>query len=68
MNDLTALAAVARRQGWAVERTRGGHLRFRPSDPTMPLVITSSTPGDWRAVRNVRAMLRRAGLDMRSTA
>ncbi len=68
MRDLQPLIAAARRQGWCVEPTKGGHVRFRPCDPALPLIITSSTPGDWRAVWNVRALLRRAGLDMRSTA
>jgi len=66
MHDLTTLVHLARRQGWCVERTGGGHMRFRSPDPTAPFIITSSTPSDQRAVRNMRAMLRRAGLDMRS--
>jgi predicted RNA binding protein YcfA (HicA-like mRNA interferase family) len=52
------LFAYALVNGWAVARTKGGHLRF--TKPGRPIVHTSSTPSDWRAVRNAVAMLARA--------
>nr|WP_231709091.1 type II toxin-antitoxin system HicA family toxin [Pseudomonas denitrificans (nom. rej.)] len=44
--------------GWTISRTNGGHLRF--TKPGRPIIHTSSTPSDWRAVRNAVAMLARA--------
>lgn len=54
---LTELIRFAQAHGWQVSRTGGGHLRF--SKAGCRPVFTSSTPGDHRAVRNARAMLRR---------
>ncbi len=62
MSDLKRLIRAARNQGWQVERTDGGHLRFRPPDATGPPIITPSTPSDWRGLLNLRARLRRSGL------
>jgi hypothetical protein len=56
------LIHVARRQGWHVEITGGGHLKFVPRDPTKPIVYTSMTPGDRRSWLAARARLRRSGL------
>ncbi|MDF5935355.1 type II toxin-antitoxin system HicA family toxin [Pseudomonas aeruginosa] len=44
--------------GWRVGLTNGGHLRFTKAE--RPVIHTSSTPSDWRAVRNAVAMLARA--------
>lgn len=60
--EVEALAEIARAQGWRIERTRGGHWRFVPPDPTRDIVVMSGTASDWRAVRNFRAALRRSGL------
>jgi hypothetical protein len=57
---LRTLAALAHRLEWTVTHTRSGHLRWQAPDGAY--VITASTPGDRRAVRNERARLRRAGL------
>jgi len=51
-------AAVA--QGWTVTPTKGGHLKFQ--SPKGDVVFAAGTPSDWRAMKNVRAHLRRAGL------
>lgn len=59
-SDLTKVIRAAEREGWEVSATRGGHVRFRKAGS--PLVITSSTPGDARATRNLIARLRRGGL------
>ena len=42
---------------WRVELTRGGHLRWRHRSGAF--VFGASTPGDWRAGRNLRAQMRR---------
>ena len=52
------LVEYAANFGWRIERTSGGHLRFKK--PGRQIVHTSSTPSDWRAVRNALAMLTRA--------
>lgn len=59
---LQEMIAVARHQGWAVSRTKKSHLKFMPPDPTKGMVIASTTPGDWRDLRNTLAQLRRRGL------
>jgi hypothetical protein len=59
--DEQALERAAREQGWQTGRTRKGHRRWVPPDPSMPIVIGSGTPGDHRAMRNFLAQLRRSG-------
>lgn len=49
-------------QGWHVQTTKKGHLRFVPPDPDQPIVIGSGTPSDPRSDRNLVARLRRSGL------
>jgi len=70
MNDVDALIAQARQQGFTVERRGSGHWLFRPSNRTDPLVVTASTLSDHRAAANMRSQLRRAGLrlDTRTTS
>lgn len=61
--SLTAqVCAAAIAQGWEVSLTRGSHIRLTPADKTMPMVITSGTPGDIRAGRNFLAQAKRSGL------
>lgn len=60
--DVRRLIDLAESQGWAIETTCGNHLRFIPPDPTKPMVHTSSTPSDRRAVQNLEAQLRKSGL------
>jgi predicted RNA binding protein YcfA (HicA-like mRNA interferase family) len=60
--DVERLVAAARQQGWRVERTRKGHWRFVPPEPTGAVVLAGGTPSDRRAARNLLAGLRRAGL------
>ena len=64
-DGLRAMAALARRLGWQVTPTRSGHLAWRSPDGTV--VYTPSTPSDYRAIRNARARLRRAGLRMEAS-
>lgn len=59
--DIRKLAALARRAGWSVEYTGGGHLRWVP--PQGGPVYSASTPSDLRVLANMKARLRRAGLE-----
>ena len=58
-----ALAKLARQQGWTITVCGSGHLRWTPPDGRA--VFSPMSPGDGmgRGFRNVRAKLRRAGLD-----
>ncbi|UAY97120.1 type II toxin-antitoxin system HicA family toxin [Dickeya dadantii] len=55
--QLLPLIEYALKEGWEVERTSGGHLKF--TKPGMPPIFTSSTASDYCAGRNARALLRR---------
>lgn len=57
---LRNLARLAKKQDWTIERTKGHHIRW--TSPTGAVVLSGSTPGDWRNMKNVRAQLRNAGL------
>lgn len=56
--SLLPLLQYAQAKSWKVGLTNGGHLRF--TKPGRPIIHTSSTPSDHRAVRNALAMLARA--------
>ncbi|TBU78198.1 hypothetical protein [Phytopseudomonas daroniae] len=55
---LWPLFLYAKEFGWTVAKTNGGHLRI--TKPGRPIIHTSSTPSDRRAVHNALAMLVRA--------
>ena len=58
--DIRSLIRVAKAQGWAVDTTKGNHVRF--TSPAGEVVVTSGTPSDHRVVENVKARLKRRGL------
>lgn len=59
--DLRAAAKAARKQGWTIVVTGGGHLAW--TNPQGHRVITSSSPHAFgRATANALADLRGAGL------
>lgn len=58
--DHKPIVEHARAHGWELTRTRGGHLRLR--SPHGATVLFGCSPSDHRAVRNLRADLRRNGL------
>lgn len=60
--DLRDIERAAIDQGWKVDRTAKGHPRFTPPDPNQDIIIGSGTPSDVRAIRNLLARLKRAGL------
>jgi predicted RNA binding protein YcfA (HicA-like mRNA interferase family) len=55
--DLAKFLRRASACGWQVTRTRKSHWRLR--HPNGGLVVTGTTPSDFRALANLRAMLRR---------
>lgn len=56
--DLATLLRLLVRQGWRIEPTRRGH--FKCYAPCGSVVIAGGS-GDWRALRNSKALLRRHG-------
>lgn len=58
--ELRDLGKKALAAGWEITRTRNLHIRWK--SPTGALVYTSGTPSDRRTVRNVAALLKKAGL------
>ena len=64
MTDLRQLILVARKAGWSVHLRPGGHLCWRAPGGGAQ-VFSASSPGDWRNLSNIKASLRRHGLDMR---
>jgi hypothetical protein len=61
--DLRALARRAVAQGWRLEYTGKGHIRWLPPDEGRPPIYSASTPGRGRGYQNFRAALRRHGLE-----
>jgi DNA-binding XRE family transcriptional regulator len=61
-SETRKLAEIAKAQGWRMDHTALGHVRFYPADKGRPAVIGGGTPSDWRGLLNLRADLRRAGL------
>jgi predicted RNA binding protein YcfA (HicA-like mRNA interferase family) len=59
--DLRQLRRRAEKAGWTVTHTRGEHLRWLPPDGG-PIVISPSSPSDWRGFKNLKARLKRGGL------
>jgi hypothetical protein len=63
MSDLQQLIRRAVHQGWSVEQRPGGHLCWRPPGRGVQ-VFSASSPSDWRNLANLKASLRRAGLNV----
>lgn len=61
--DLKQLRIVAEQQGWRVERTNGDHLKWLAPDGGMA-IYSPSTPSNARGILNLKAQLRRAGLEL----
>jgi len=58
--DLKPIIKALLTQGWRVE-LKGSHYRAYPSDPTVESVTFSVTPSDHRALKNIKADLKRHG-------
>lgn len=61
--EIKRLVAQAESQGWRVEPTRGGHLKWMPPDRSQSFVISAATPSDHRALKNIISHLRQRGFD-----
>lgn len=53
------LARKAEKQGWIVELSRGGHLKYKAPDGTIHFF--SSTPSDTRAMKNQISVMSKHG-------
>lgn len=63
--ELKQLIERAKASGWTVSRSKhNSHWRFLSPDTNVSPIYTSATPSDWRAVRNLRARLKRGGLSV----
>lgn len=59
---VTSMDELMRRlesEGWTIELKKSGHRKF--TSPKGAVVFTSSSPSDYRALRNVERDLKRAG-------
>lgn len=57
-NDMRKLFKEATAGGWVITDTGGNHFKLKHT--TGPIVFVSRTASDYRAIRNVRADMRRA--------
>ena len=55
---LRPIVNAARERGWTTDLTSKGHIRLL--HPRYGIVVTSGSPSDWRARKNLEARLRRA--------
>jgi hypothetical protein len=58
IKELRPLADKYKAKGWTLSLTHGGHIRWL--GPRGQVVISSSTPSDWRATKQLAARLKRA--------
>jgi hypothetical protein len=58
--DINLLIRLAIAQGWSVVQRRNAHLKWIA--PTGFVYFSAFTPSDNRAIKNIRADLKRAGL------
>lgn len=59
--DFKSIQKAAKDQGWEFSQTRNGHWKFIPPDKSKPIVYTSGTPSDRRALDNFIGQMRRSG-------
>lgn len=59
--NMKDLRRAAKNQGWRMETTKKGHLKWFPPDPSKNFVIGSGTPSDHRAIKNFVAHLKKSG-------
>jgi predicted RNA binding protein YcfA (HicA-like mRNA interferase family) len=60
--ELKEIVKSAENQGWRVERTKKGHLKFLAPDHEN-IVVAAGTPSDHRALTNLVSRLRRFGFE-----
>lgn len=57
--EMRKLLREYRHLGWTVEYTRSSHLKLYPPGRTDKFVVVSGTPGNSRAIVNIRSDLKR---------
>jgi len=63
--ELKKIVSIARKQGWDVRVTNGGHVEWKSPDKSQPKIYSSKTMSDGaRGYHNLRGTLRRSGLDI----
>lgn len=64
--DLRVLYGTVAAQGYKVESSNGGHIRLTPPPESKDaqVIFGPSSPSDHRSVKNLRAQLRREGIDV----
>jgi len=64
--DLRNLYGMAAAQGYDISSTNGGHIRMAPQKGAngMKILTGPTTPSDHRSIKNLRAQLKRAGLEV----
>lgn len=62
--DLKEVLRKVQGQGGIVKKLPGGHFRIYPPDKTKDIVHTPSSPGDYRGLKNLISVLRKAGFDL----
>ena len=63
MNDFKKIKAAAEAQKFKVIKTNKGHWQFISPDKNHPIIVTSGTYSDRRAIDNFVARLRKAGFN-----
>lgn len=62
LKEMKGIIKAALEQGFRVEQGTRMHYKFFSPDKSAEMVVTSFTPGDRRALKNIQAKLKRAGL------
>jgi hypothetical protein len=62
--DLKQLMKTAKKQGWEIKVTGGGHLKW--ISPESGFVFSALTPSDRRAIQNIVHQLKIRGFDPRA--
>ena len=60
--ELQKIMRVAVSEGWRLEKSNGGHIKWIRPDGF--IYFSSQTPSDVRAIYKIRAALRKAGLTL----
>lgn len=61
-SETNKLIRKIRKAGWTVCKTKKAH--WKVTSPSGESVVLPSTPSEYRSMRNTRALLRRAGLEV----
>lgn len=64
-SDVKDIIKTVKQLGWEVDRTNSGHFRLRSPNPAVPLIYAPYSPSDKRGLKNLKALLRKYGVDIR---